>query len=176
MSKVGLTLLRPDWQSPLSPHFGIATWLLIYDTEMDQKKFERNRLLMGKGVVDVFALHRCTDAVFSNIGPGALEILRAAGIRAWYGPPDIPASQLVDRLKQGELEPANEARSHDHESSSGHSRGKKLRDCCRQGGKRGGSARDQNLSTLGRSRGRTASGVRNCRRGKGQIPEAPDGC
>jgi predicted Fe-Mo cluster-binding NifX family protein len=125
MTKVGMTLLRPDWQSPLSPHFGLATWLLIYDTETDQKKFERNRLLMGKGVVDVFAQHHCTDAVFSNIGPGALEILRAAGIRAWYGPADLPAAELIDRLKQGKLEPASEARPQGHERAGVHTaRGK----------------------------------------------------
>jgi predicted Fe-Mo cluster-binding NifX family protein len=151
MKKVGMTLLRSDWQSPLSPHFGLATWLLIYDTETDQKTFERNRLLMGKGVVDVFAQHHCTDAVFSEIGPGALEILRAAGIRAWYGPPDVPAAQLIDRLKQGELESAKEARSHDHGRTSGHGRGGKLRGCCRRGGGRGGKTPDQNLSANIRS-------------------------
>ena len=134
MSKVGMTLLRPDWQSPLSPHFGLATWLLIYDTETDQKNFERNRLLMGKGVVDVFAQHRCTDAIFSNIGPGALEILRAAGIRGWYGAADVPASELISRLKQGELEPANEARSHDHDRRGGHGRRQRLSGC--RGGER----------------------------------------
>lgn len=145
MRKVGLTLLRPDWQSPLSPHFGVATWMLIYDTRTDQKTFERNRLLMGKGVVDVFAQHRCTDAIFSDIGPGALEILRATGIRAWYGPPDVPASRLIDRLKQGELEPANEARSHEHDCTSGHRGRGKLRDCCRRG-KDCGEARPREIS------------------------------
>jgi len=132
MSRVGMTLLRPDWQSPLSPHFGLATWLLIYDTETDQKNFERNQLLMVKGVVDVFAQHHCTDAVFSSIGPGALEILRAAGIRAWCGPPDVPASRLIDRLKRGELEFANEARSQNHDCTSSHSGRGKLRGRCRQ--------------------------------------------
>jgi hypothetical protein len=47
-----MTLLRPDWQSPLSPHFGIATWLLVYDPRTDEKTFERDALLMGKGVVE----------------------------------------------------------------------------------------------------------------------------
>ncbi len=140
MSKVGMTLLRPDWQSPLSPHFGMAGWLLIYDAKNDQKNFERNRLLMGKGVVEVFFQHRCTDAIFSNIGPGALEILRAAGIRAWYGPADVPASQLIGRLRQGELEPANESRSQDHNCTSGHGGRGKSRGCCRRG-KDGGKAR-----------------------------------
>ena len=137
MTKIGMTLLRPDWQSPLSPHFGMARWLLIYDAENDQRNFERNMLLMGKGVMDIFVQHRCTDAIFSRIGPGALEILRAAGIRGWYGPADVPASQLIDRLKQGELELANEARSQDRDCTSGHSGRGKLRGCCRQGKDRG---------------------------------------
>lgn len=151
MTRVGMTLLRSDWQSPLSPHFGMAGWLLIYDANAGRRTFERNRRLFGKGVVDVFAQHRCTDAVFSSIGPGALEILRAAGIRAWYGPADVPASQLIDRLKQGKLEPANEARSHDHDCTSSHSPRRKLRDCSRWGGERGRSARDQSLSAIARS-------------------------
>jgi predicted Fe-Mo cluster-binding NifX family protein len=146
MKKVGMTLLRSDWQSPLSPHFGLATWLLICDTETDQKTFERNRLLMGKGVVDVFVQHHCTDAVFSKIGPVALEILRAAGIRAWYGPLDVPASQLIDRLKQGGLEPAHEARSHDHDRSSDPSRGGNLAGSCRRGGDCRRNPRHQTLS------------------------------
>jgi predicted Fe-Mo cluster-binding NifX family protein len=151
MGKVGFTLLRPDWQSPLSPHFGIATWMLIYDTRTDQKTFERNRLLMGKGVVEVFAHHNCKDAVFSNIGPGALEILRAAGIRGWYGPSDVPAAQLVDRLKQGILEPASEAKSHDHDCASRLSRHRNMKDGSRQGGKRGRNSPDQSRSAIVRS-------------------------
>jgi predicted Fe-Mo cluster-binding NifX family protein len=137
MTKVGMTLLRSDWQSSLSPHFGMAGWLLIYDANTGRRTFERNRQLFGKGVVDMFVQHRCTDAVFSNIGPGALEILRAAGIRAWYGSPDVPASQLIDRLEQGELEPAIEAKSRSHDCTSGHSGRGKVRDCCRQGRDRG---------------------------------------
>jgi predicted Fe-Mo cluster-binding NifX family protein len=112
MSKVGLTILRPDWQSPLSPHFGLAAWILIDDLRTNQKVFERNRLLMGKGVVDILAQHCCTDAVFSDISAAALQILQAAGIRAWYGPMDVPASELIQRLERGELERAEEGKPH----------------------------------------------------------------
>jgi predicted Fe-Mo cluster-binding NifX family protein len=160
MGKVGMTLLRPDWQSPLSPHFGMAGWLLIYDAKADQKNFQRNRLLMGKGVVDIFVQHRCTDAIFSNIGPGALEILRAAGIRAWYGPADVPASRLIDRLRQGELEPANEARSQDHDCTSGHSGRGKPSGCCRQGRDRG-KARPREISLRRSGLGSGAAFVKN---------------
>lgn len=149
MRRVGMTLLSPDWQSPLSPHFGLAGWLLVYDMKNDQKDFERNRLLMGKGVVDVFSQQRCSDVIFSGIGPGALEILRAAGIRAWYGPPDVPASQLIDRLKLGELEPATEARSQDHHCTSGHSGRGKPRECCRS--RRGSGKSLRHKSSIGRT-------------------------
>jgi predicted Fe-Mo cluster-binding NifX family protein len=147
MRKVGLTLLRRDWQSPLSPHFGLATWLLIYDAKTGHKSFERNRLLMGKGVADEFAQHRCTDAVFSSIGPGALEILRGLGISAWYGPADVPASELIDRLERGELEAASEARTHGHDRSHGHSHRGRLRGCCRGEGKRRKRNRAKSLSS-----------------------------
>jgi predicted Fe-Mo cluster-binding NifX family protein len=158
MKKVGMTLLRADWQSPLSPHFGLATWLLICDTETHQKTFERNRLLMEKGVVDVFVQHHCTDAVLSKIGPVALEVLCAAGIRAWYGPLDVPASQLIDRLKQGELEPANEARSYDHGRTSNPSRGWNLAGPCRRGGQ---SAKPTPPNPFGKRRLLTPSEIRS---------------
>jgi predicted Fe-Mo cluster-binding NifX family protein len=113
MSKVGLTVVRPDVESPLSSQFGLAGWVLICDTEGEERVFERNRLLYGMGVVDILERHRCTDAIFSNIGQGAFEALKAAKIRGWCGPEDVPAAQLVERLKRGELKKGGES-SRDH--------------------------------------------------------------
>ena len=47
--------------------------------------------------------------MFSNIGQGALEHLKDAGIRGWYGAPDVPVRELVDQLQRGELRGAEEA-------------------------------------------------------------------
>jgi predicted Fe-Mo cluster-binding NifX family protein len=76
MSRVGLTVVRPDAESPLSPEFGLAGWVLICDTDGEQRVFERNRLLSGMGVVDILERHGCTDGIFSNIGQGAFEALK----------------------------------------------------------------------------------------------------
>ncbi len=111
MSKVGLTVLKPEWESPLSEHFGMAGWILIYDAETQQKTFERNRLLYGGAVIEAFERHGCTDAIFSHIGPGALEMLKGAGIRGWYGPGSVPVPQVVEQFLKGELMPAEEAES-----------------------------------------------------------------
>jgi predicted Fe-Mo cluster-binding NifX family protein len=99
---------RKDLDASLAQHFGMAKWLLIYESE-DAFEFVRNEELYGRGVVDALVARGCTDAVFVNIGWGALGHLESAGIRAWYGPPDVPARELIHRLGRGELEKAEEA-------------------------------------------------------------------
>jgi len=106
MTKVGLTVVRPDAESSLSPQFGLAGWVLICSTDGREPILERNSLLYGMGVIDILERHRCTDAIFFDIGQGALEALKAAGIRAWCGPEGVPAVQLIERLKRGELKKA----------------------------------------------------------------------
>jgi predicted Fe-Mo cluster-binding NifX family protein len=108
MSKVGLTVVRPDADSPLSLQFGLAGWILICDTDGKERVLERNRLLYGMGVVGILERHRCTDAIFSNIGQGALEALKAAKIRGWCGPEGVPAAQLIEQLKRGALKKVGE--------------------------------------------------------------------
>jgi predicted Fe-Mo cluster-binding NifX family protein len=107
-TRIGLTVVRPDAEAPLSPQFGLAGWVLICDADGGEPIFERNPLLYGMGVVGILERHRCTDTVFSNIAPGALEALNAAGIRAWCGPEGVPATELIERLKSGELKRAGE--------------------------------------------------------------------
>jgi predicted Fe-Mo cluster-binding NifX family protein len=119
MSKIGLTVLKPDAKSPLSPHFGMAGWILIYDTDEQQQTLERNRLLYGRGVVEILQLHRCADAIFASIGRGALEALKAAGIRAWYGPEGVAAPELIKQLQEGKLTRAEEASSTGSEHRGG---------------------------------------------------------
>jgi predicted Fe-Mo cluster-binding NifX family protein len=119
MSKIGLTVVKSEAESPLSPHFGMAGWVLIYDTETQQKIFERNRLLYGRGVVEILQRHRCTDAIFSSIGRGALEGLEAGGIRGWYAPEGVPVPELVKQLQEGKLTRAEEASSTGREHHGG---------------------------------------------------------
>jgi predicted Fe-Mo cluster-binding NifX family protein len=130
MSKVGLMVVRPEADSPLSAHFGLAGWVLICDTDGEEQILERNRLLYAMGVVGILERHRCTDAIFSNIGQGALEALQAAGIHGWYGPEGVPAPELVKRLGGGKLTRADEGGSTGTEHRGGARARHKSTDCC----------------------------------------------
>lgn len=104
--RIGFTLLKNADTSPLSPHFGMAKWLGIYDTETGLMRFERNAGLNGRSVADAFARAGCTHAVFTHIGAPALGHLEAHRIRGFWGNADQPATALVIRLQRGELRPA----------------------------------------------------------------------
>jgi predicted Fe-Mo cluster-binding NifX family protein len=106
MSKVGFTTLFNREDSVLSPHFGMAKWVMIRDDDAGESRFEQNTGLSGRAVVDILARAGCRDAVFSEIGHGAFRHLQEAGIRAWLAPANIPVPQLLERLSRGELSPA----------------------------------------------------------------------
>ncbi len=103
MSKIAFTTLLNREDSALSPHFGMAKWILVRDDDNGQVTFEQNTALNGQAVVDIMVKHGCTDAVFTPIGPGAFSHLEQAGIRGWIGPADTPVPQLLERLSSGAL-------------------------------------------------------------------------
>jgi predicted Fe-Mo cluster-binding NifX family protein len=106
MSKIGFTTLLDRDDSVLSPHFGKAKWVMIRDRDAQQVTFEQNTALYGGAVVEILKTHGCTDAVFAEIGPGALRHLQQAGIRGWFAPANIPAPELLERLSRHELRAA----------------------------------------------------------------------
>ncbi|MFP5228152.1 MAG: NifB/NifX family molybdenum-iron cluster-binding protein [Acidobacteriota bacterium] len=114
-----ITLLDRD-DSALSPHFGKGKWVLIRD-DNGQNTFEQNTVLNGRAVVDIMKKHGCTDAVFTEIGPGAFAHLEEAGIRGWIGPANRPVPDLAALLRNGELIRAGapESGSKDHASHGG---------------------------------------------------------
>ncbi len=103
MSKVAFTTLLKREDSALSPHFGTAKWIMIYDCDTAQIAFEQNTALNGRGVADVVARHGCRDAVFTRIGGGGLRQLSRASIRGWIGPSGVPVPELIERWRPGEL-------------------------------------------------------------------------
>jgi len=108
MSKMGfITLLDRD-DSVLSPHFGKAKWIMIRDDDTGKLMFEQNTGLNGRAVVNILQRHGCTEAVFTEIGPGAFRHLREAGIRGWIAPANVPVTELLGRLSRRELPPATE--------------------------------------------------------------------
>ena len=48
-------------------------------------------------VVGIIARRGGTDAVFTNIAPGALRYVEPAGIRGWTGPADVPLPEVLER-------------------------------------------------------------------------------
>lgn len=127
MSKTAfMTLLNRD-SSALSPHFGKAKWIAVVD-DNGQIQFEQNTALNGRAVVEIIARHGCQDAVFTEIGPGASMHLAQAGIRGWVGPAGIPLPQVAERLRRGELSPAQPEPCAEHAAGSAHPRGGSC--CC----------------------------------------------
>jgi predicted Fe-Mo cluster-binding NifX family protein len=108
MSKIGFTTLLDRKDSVLSPHFGMAKWVMIRDDDTGEVTFEQNTGLYGRAVVDILQRHGCSDAVFAEIGPGALRHLQEAGIRGWLAPTDVPVPELLDRFSRGDLASAKE--------------------------------------------------------------------
>jgi len=106
MSKVGFITLLNRNDSVLSPHFGMAKWVMIHDDNTGEITFEQNIELYGRAVVDILRRHGCTDAVFAEIGQGAYRALQEAGIRGWLAPRNIPVPQLLEHFTRGELSQA----------------------------------------------------------------------
>jgi predicted Fe-Mo cluster-binding NifX family protein len=103
MSKIACTVLLDRDTSPLSPHFGKAKWVMISDPETGATEFEQNHGLNGRAIVDILVRHQCTDAIFAEIGPGALAHLRQGRINAWFAPQNVPASEIIQKFRRGEL-------------------------------------------------------------------------
>jgi predicted Fe-Mo cluster-binding NifX family protein len=123
-----MTLLDRD-DSVLSPHFGKAKWIAIVEADRKGPRFLQNTESNGRSVVDLLVANHCTDVVFNEIGPGALQHLQTAGIRAWLGPKDTPISQLLEMLQQGRLPRATEP----HGTHGGHDCGPQdAAPCCRR--------------------------------------------
>jgi predicted Fe-Mo cluster-binding NifX family protein len=119
MAKIGMTVLRDDDASELSPHFGLAKWVLVMDEETGTLQRFRNVGLTGEAVVRLMVEHGCSEAIFTSIGDQALLHLRDAGIVGWYGPSGEPAAALAKRLRENVLRRAEQA---SHEAPRRHRR------------------------------------------------------
>jgi predicted Fe-Mo cluster-binding NifX family protein len=101
---------RVDGQ--MSGHFGKAEWVMAADTNSGTLVFLQNEAAQGKSIAELVASQNCTDAIFSEIGNGALGHLKAANIRGWMAPRHISGKQALEMFQHQQLQPATAADGH----------------------------------------------------------------
>jgi predicted Fe-Mo cluster-binding NifX family protein len=93
----------------MSSHFGKAEWVMVADTERHTLVFLENDAANGKSVVELIASQNCTDAIFAEIGYGALGHLQSANIHGWIAPPAVTGRQTLEMFEHLRLKPATSA-------------------------------------------------------------------
>jgi predicted Fe-Mo cluster-binding NifX family protein len=86
-------------EAQMSAHFGKAEWAMVADTQCHSVTFLKNDAARCKAAVELIADLNCTDAIFTEIGNGALAHLRAATIRGWLAPPNITGRQALEMFE-----------------------------------------------------------------------------
>jgi predicted Fe-Mo cluster-binding NifX family protein len=109
MSKVAVMMLENNVKAQMSAHFGKAEWVMVADTECHAIDFLKNEAANGRSVVEMVSSHNCTDAIFSEIGNGALGHLKAEGIRGWVAPSNISGQQALEMFEHLQLRAADTA-------------------------------------------------------------------
>lgn len=103
MSKIAFVTLLDKPSSKLSPHFGLAKWVMILDLETRAASFVRNTELTGRAVIDILVREACEEVIFRNIGQGALRQLKTVGIGGWLATENRTAMELADDFSRGQL-------------------------------------------------------------------------
>jgi predicted Fe-Mo cluster-binding NifX family protein len=120
MSKVVVMMSEDRVDAPVSAHFGKAEWALIADTQCHRFTFFKNDDAHCKSTVERIAALDCTDAIFTEIGAGALTRLQACHIRGWFAPSHVTGGQALEMFEHLRLQPAQVAT------------GSQRRSCCSQ--------------------------------------------
>lgn len=109
MSRVAVMMSENHVKAPMSSHFGKSEWVMAADTESHTFVFLKNEAANGKSVAELVASQGCTDAVFNDIGSGALARLRETNIRGWMAPRNISGQQALEMFEHLRLQPAASA-------------------------------------------------------------------
>ena len=128
MSKVAVMMSENNVKAQMSPHFGKAEWVMVADTECHAFDFLKNEAAGGKSVVEIIAGQNCSDAIFSEIGNGALGHLKAEGIRGWVAPSNISGQQALEMFEHLRLQAADSSSA--HACCGSHHTGSKATTCC----------------------------------------------
>lgn len=110
---IAITSKGTDINSDADPRFGRCKYFLIYDTETGEYKAVENQNAFASGGAGVssaqFIAEQGVKAVITgNVGPKALQILEASGIKVFTGAGDT-VKDAIDGYKQGKLDTAQQA-------------------------------------------------------------------
>lgn len=89
--KLCITSQGPELSSPVDPRFGRASHFIIYDTESEEFTAVDNsqnlNAASGAGVQSATAVagEGCQWVISGHMGPKALSVLRAAGVKVAVG-------------------------------------------------------------------------------------------
>jgi predicted Fe-Mo cluster-binding NifX family protein len=119
MSKVAVMMSADRADSAVSSHFGKAEWIMIAEPESGVCKFVKNESQNGRGVVEILVREGCTDAIFTEIGQGALMHLKAAQIRGWGSEAGLTGEEALRHLEQALMEPVESTAKHGGQGSGG---------------------------------------------------------
>jgi predicted Fe-Mo cluster-binding NifX family protein len=109
MSKVAVMMSENQVNAQMSSHFGKAEWVMVADMDSRAFAFLKNEAANGRSVVELVSNHHCSDAIFSEIGIGALGHLKAEGIRGWVAPANISGQQALEMFEHLRLQAADTA-------------------------------------------------------------------
>ncbi|MBN2473102.1 MAG: NifB/NifX family molybdenum-iron cluster-binding protein [Pirellulales bacterium] len=117
--KIAVTSQGPDMNSPVDPRFGRASHFLVVDTDTGEFSVHDNTqnvnaaqgagIQAGRTVADLGV----EAVVTGHVGPKAFATLQAADIRIYPGASGT-VQEAVEKLKAGQLQPADRANVEGH--------------------------------------------------------------
>ena len=112
--KIAVATTGKDLSAPVDTRFGRARGFLIVDTESDSFDYLENgqnlNATQGAGVqaAQTVAAAGAEMVLAGHCGPKAFRALSSAGVKVVVGA-EGPAADAIDKVKSGELVPAEQA-------------------------------------------------------------------
>lgn len=106
--KVAVSATGNTLESIMDQRFGRAAYFLIADPETMRFEAIDNQATASAGGAGITAAQTLADkgveaVITGNVGPNAMNVLKAAGISIYRGTP-VPVRQNLESIKQGTLE------------------------------------------------------------------------
>ena len=121
--RIAITSTGKELESNLDPRFGRAAYILIFETDdMSFEVFDNENAALGGGAgiqsAQLIAAKGAKALITGHCGPNAMQTLFAAGVQVYLG--QVGTVQgLVDKYKNGQLTPTDEANASAHAGTGG---------------------------------------------------------